>query len=197
MAEITMPSTPYPRSMVWRFIQKSQVNTSQWTGSRQVLDLGRGWWECDIELPPILGTDASAWRGFVSAVEGTVNTFRVKPVPLGNQLDVAGGTISSVGATTGGSTSISVDGAAASVTIPAGYWVSANDQLFRLTQDFVADGAGTGTMSVQPPVRGTMPDNTVFEYDDPTMLCYVSDQINENNQMGDVMTIGFSVREAF
>ena len=69
MTTITFPATPKPQSISWRLNLPAQNNVSTWTGKRQVVASGRGWWEATVSLPPIVGTSTfNAWRAFLAAM---------------------------------------------------------------------------------------------------------------------------------
>ena len=79
MTTITFPSSPKPSGMSWRLVQPAQQNVSQWTGARQVLASGRGWWECSITFPPIVGESAiNSWRAFMGLARGASDPAAVR-----------------------------------------------------------------------------------------------------------------------
>jgi len=90
MATITYPSTPKPQSMSWRLLMPAQTNVSDWTGRRQTLASGRGWWEAQITFPPIVGTtNINAWRSFIAKSRGAANDFQVPVDPVAQSASTA------------------------------------------------------------------------------------------------------------
>lgn len=197
MTLITMPSTPFAQSMDWRFIRPVQVNVSEWTGSRQALDSGRGWWECNYALPPIVGdTNARPWRSFVALALGGVNTFQV-PVTKTNQTTQTSGTPRVNGANQTGR-SLITDGWPNSVTaLRAGQYVTVGDQLLQLTANVTSNGSGQATLTFEPPLRSSPADNALITYILPYCLMYMAEEPVQGHGIGDTYTLSLNLREAF
>jgi hypothetical protein len=221
MALITFPSTPGPSSMQWRLDQPTQINTSAWTGKRQALPSGRGWWECSYNLPPIVGTAAfNPWRAFIALSRGGANEFRVPVDPTPQEPDTAtptdGSTLSldfivreyfSLGGTTSldayvsgaGQTgrSLTTGGWPSSDTVlAAGEFVTINDQLLQLTADVVSDGSGNATITFEPPIRVIPASGDSIEYRNPYALMYLTEIPVYDVSMGYAYSIQLNLREA-
>jgi hypothetical protein len=78
MAVITLPDNNF-RSAQWTLVQPTQVNRSEFTGARQVMQLpGASYWRASVEHVPIKGeANVRAWRSFFARLQGQVNTFRL------------------------------------------------------------------------------------------------------------------------
>jgi hypothetical protein len=191
-----MPSTPYARSIDWSLVRPVQVNVSEWTGARQALDLGRGWWECDYTLPPIVGNDARAWQVFVALARGGANTFEVLVTPSKQSPFVSAVPLVNGGSQTG--RSLVTDGWPVSATpLYAGQYVTVNDQLLQLTADVTANGSGQATISFEPPLRASPADNAAIEYLRPYCLMYVTQEPVQGGTIGQTYTLALKLREAF
>lgn len=196
MTTITLPSTPKPQTMSWRLLMPTQANVSSWTGKRQVVASGRGWWECDFNLPPIVGsTNINAWRAFVALARGTANDFYIPVDPTAQS--ALSNTVRTNGVDQTGR-AIATDGWPNSTTVlQAGQFVTINDQLLQVTSNVTSNGSGQATIAVEPPVRQPVADNSVVEYKNPFCKMYMTEEPNISVEPGYVYNISLRLREAF
>lgn len=198
MATITFPSEPGPQSMQWRLNQPTQINVSEWTGRRQALSSGRGWWECTYQLPPVVTTASfNPWRAFLALARGGANEFQVPVDPTAQEPDTEGasgatldlnfaireyfvtnGSVSNAYINAGGQTgrSLTTSGWPENDTVlSAGEFVTINDQLLQLTADVVSDNSGNATITFEPPIRTSPANNDPIEYRNPYALMYLAE----------------------
>lgn len=196
MTTITLPSSPKPQTMSWKLTQPAQNNISQWTGARQVLPSGRGWWECQITYPPIVGTtNFNTWRAFIALLRGPANDVRI-PTDVTAQSAIAN-TMSVNGANQTGR-SINVDGLPNSTTVlTAGQFVTIGNQLLQLTADVTTNGSGQATLSFEPAIRAAPADNATVEFKNPYALMYLADEASYSVEPGYVYSLSLSLRESF
>lgn len=196
MTTITLPSTPKFQSVTWKLVQPAQNNISQWTGARQVLPSGRGWWECQITLPPIVGsTNFNPWRAFTALMRGAANDVQI-PVDPTAQSSIAN-TMSVNGAGQTGRT-LNVDGLPNSTTVlTAGQFVTVGNQLLQLTANVTTNGTGQATLSFEPALRASPADNAVVEFKNPYCLMYLVDDPTYSTEPGYVYSLSLNLREAF
>lgn len=196
MTMITFPSTPAPAGTRWTLIQPAQNNINTWTGGRQVIASARGWWECTYTLPPIVGTsNFNPWRSFIAAMRGSVNDAQI-PVDPTEQVG-ASGTAQIAGAGQYGR-SLITDGWTPSTTIlVAGQFVTIEDQLLQLTSDITSDGGGNATISFEPSIRVSPPDNASIEYRNPYCLMYINDTPSYSVAPGYVYSLSLELKESF
>lgn len=215
MATITFPSTPKIQTINWRLIEPAQANISEWTGSRQVLASNRGWWECEITMPPVVGeANARAWLSFMAQARGKVNDFRIPatpneqtnawPVPapelwlnfLGQSYSVGDEpSINGAGQT---GRSLATDGWPPSTTVLyAGQFVTINNQLLQLTADVASNAAGQAIITFAPTIRVSPADNAPIEFRNPYALMYSVDDFSYSVEPGMVYSLSFNLRESF
>lgn len=196
MTTITFPSSPKPSGMSWRLVQPAQQNMSEWTGARQVLASGRGWWECSVTLPPIVGEAAvNPWRAFFGLARGAANDFQV-PV---NEIAQSGlsvtARINGAGQT---GRSLNTDGWPNSTAVlSAGQFVTIGNQLLQLTADVTSNGSGEATLSFEPAIRVSPADNAVIEYKNPYALMYFVDNPGYSVEPGLIYSLTLNLRESF
>ena len=195
MATITYPSTPKPQSMSWRLLMPAQTNVSDWTGRRQTIASGRGWWEAQITLPPIAGTTRiNAWRSFIAKSRGAANDFEVPVDPT--EQSVSRGTVLVRGGGQTGRT-LSTDGWTGTTTaLLAGQYVTVNKQLLQLTENVTPSG-GIATLTFEPPLRAAPADNLAIEYRNPFCLMYMVEEPTLSVETGYVYSLSLNLRESF
>lgn len=196
MAVITLPATPKPASAAWRLVQPAQQNISDWTGRRQVLPSGRGWWECSISMPPIVGsTSAGTWLAFLANTAGTANTFNV-PAAIAQQSALTA-TVLVNGAGQTGKT-LATDGWPTSQTVlKAGQFVTVNSQLLQLTADATTNSSGQVTLQFAPSLRLSPADNLAVEYKNPYAVMSLTEDTGYSVDLGAIYSLQFQLREAF
>ena len=196
MATITYPSTPKPSGMSWRLVMPSQTNVSEWTGRRQTIASGRGWWECQITLPPIVGTTSvNTWRSFIAKARGRANDFQIPVDPTAQSASTATPLVN--GASQTGRT-LATDGWPVSTTVlVAGQYVTINNQLLQLTENITSNGSGVATLTFEPPIRVSPADNAAIEYKNPYCLMYFVEEPTLSVENGYVYSLSLNLREAF
>lgn len=196
MTTITLPADPVPSAMSWRLVQPAQNNISEWTGARQTVASNRGWWECQLELPPIVGTtNFNAWRAFVASMRGPVNTVQIPVDPVAQSALANTARVNGAGQY---GRSIVTDGWPSSTTVLyAGQFVTIGDQLLQLTSNITSDGSGNATISFEPHIRVLTTDNAVIEYKNPYCLMYLDEVPPYNVESGYVYSLSMTLRESF
>lgn len=196
MTTITFPSSPKPSTMSWRLVQPAQQNISQWTGARQVLASGRGWWECSLTLPPIVGeTAVNSWRAFTALARGAANDFRVPVNELSQSSSTATPQINGANQT---GRSLNTDGWPNSTTVLyAGQFVTIGNQLLQLTADISSNASGQATISFEPAIRVSPSDNAAIEFKNPYALMYFVEDPGYSVEPGLVYSMSFNLRESF
>ena len=196
MATVTYPSTPKPSGMSWRLVMPSQTNVSEWTGRRQTIASGRGWWECQITLPPIVGTtNVNAWRSFVAKARGRANDFQIPVDPTAQSASASTPLVN--GASQTGRT-LATDGWPVSTTVlVAGQFVTINNQLLQLTENVTSNGSGVATLTFEPPIRTSPSDNAAIEYKNPYCLMYFVEEPTLSVENGYVYSLSLNLRESF
>ena len=196
MATITYPSTPRPQGMSWRLVLPAQTNVSDWTGRRQTIASGRGWWEAQVTFPPIVGTtNINAWRAFIAKSRGAANDFQVKVDPTAQSSSTATPLVNGAGQT---GRTLNTDGWPTSTTVlQAGQYVTINNQLLQLTENVTSNGSGVAVLTFEPPVRVSPADNAAIEYKNPYCLMYLVEEPTLSGEVGYVYSLSLNLRESF
>jgi hypothetical protein len=174
----------------------SQTNVSEWTGRRQTIASGRGWWECQINLPPIIGTTSvNSWRSFIAKARGRANDFQITVDPTAQSTSTATPLVN--GASQTGRT-LATDGWPVSTTVlVAGQFVTINNQLLQLTENVTSNGSGVATLTFEPPIRTSPSDNAAIEYKNPFCLMYFVEEPTLSVENGYVYSLSLNLRESY
>jgi hypothetical protein len=203
--------------MAWRLVMPSQTNVSDWTGRRQTLASGRGWWECQLSLPPIVGTaNVNAWRSFIAKARGAANDFRVPVDPTAQAPNITTTAVGSLslnfttnlyqtfsptplvnGSGQTGRTLSTTGWPVSSTVLQAGQFVTINDQLLQLTENVVSNASGIATLTFEPPVRVSPANNAPVEYENPYCLMYFVEEPTLSVENGYVYSLSLNLRESF
>lgn len=196
MATITYPSTPKPQGMSWRLVMPTQTNVSDWTGRRQTVASGRGWWEAQITFPPIVGsTSINAWRSFIAKARGAANDFQVPVDPVAQSAATATPLVNGAGQL---GRTLNTDGWPTSTTVlQAGQYVTINNQLLQLTENVTSNGSGVATLTFEPPIRVSPSDNAAIEFKNPYCLMYLVEEPTLSVEAGYVYSLSLNLRESF
>ena len=196
MTTITYPSSPKPSGMAWRLVMPAQTNVSDWTGRRQTISSGRGWWECQLSLPPIVGTtNVNAWRSFIAKSRGKANDFQIPVDPTAQSTATATPLVNGAGQT---GRTLASDGWPVSATVlVAGQYVTINNQLLQLTENVTSNGSGVATLTFEPPIRTSPSDNAAIEYKNPYCLMYFVEEPTLSVENGYVYSLSLNLRESF
>lgn len=217
MATITYPSTPKPQGMTWRLVMPAQTNVSEWTGRRQTLASGRGWWECQITFPPIAGTaNVNAWRSFLAKSRGTANDFQVPVDPTAQAPDISSSAVGSLslnfttnlyqtfsetplvnGSGQTGRTLSTTGWPVSTTVLQAGQFVTINNQLLQLTENVTSNASGIAVLTFEPPIRVSPSDNEPVEYENPFCLMYLLEEPTLSVEAGYVYSLSLNLRESF
>ena len=196
MTTRTLPSTPKPQTMSWKLVQPAQNNISTWTGKRQVVPSGRGWWECQITLPPIVSTASfNPWRAFIALMRGSANDVQI-PVDATAQSTISNTMLVNGANQTG--RNINVDGLPNSTAVLyAGQFVTIGNQLLQLTANVTSDSSGQATLSFEPAIRVAPADNATVEFKNPYALMYMMEDASYSVEPGYVYSLSLNMRESF
>lgn len=196
MATITYPATPNPQGMSWRLLMPAQTNVSDWTGRRQTIASGRGWWECQVTFPPIVGTTSvNAWRAFIAKSRGKANDFQVPVDSTAQSTSTATPQVNGAGQT---GRTLNTDGWPVSSTVlQAGQFVTIGNQLLQLTENVISNASGVATLNFEPPVRTSPADNAAIEFKNPYCLMYLVEEPTLSVETGYVYSLSLNLRESF
>ena len=122
-------------------------------------------------------------KAFIMKQRAKLNTFTVIPPIVSNAQGVASGTISVDGAISAGATTCTIDGLANNTNglLKAGdyFRFSSAIKVYMAVADLNSDGTGEGTLTLEPPLRTAIAENTSIVYDNVDFTVRLSNDIQE------------------
>lgn len=153
---ILLPLWPAPRSFQQTETSFAAMTSSPWTGSQQV-QLNQGQiWGFSVEYPPMNDAQARAWSGVLAQLNGRYGTFLFGDPKWKSPLGSWAGAPVVDGPGQAGQT-LAMRGFDVGATGKAGdyfqHGADADARLYKVTQDFTADGAGEAQVEIWPRLR--------------------------------------------
>lgn len=153
---IVLPILPAPRRFTQSETSFAAMSASPWSGAQQV-QLNQGQlWGFALEYPPMSEDQARNWAGVLAQLNGRFGTFLFGDpkwkAPRGNW--AGGGVVDGAGQT--GQTLVMRAFTAGAVGRAGDYFQhgsGADAALYRVTQDFTADGSGDAMIEIWPRIR--------------------------------------------
>lgn len=172
MSIITLPAGLVFEKANIKMARQTVVLRSRYTGKRQTLVLPYALWMFTGKIPKRDAAKAAPIRAFLMQLLGQANTFRL-PVP-GHTAPLSGysgpnGLV--IGAANMGNV-LPTDGWSASAAVlQVGDYFTVNDELKMVVGTNVAsNGSGVASITFEPRLRRSPPDNAVVNVYNPTML---------------------------
>jgi hypothetical protein len=165
---LAAPSTPNPSSSSIEPMASVGITRSPFSYQTQVQEHGGEAWRLAVQLPPMARSDAEAWIALFLSLNGSYGTFLYSDLSSNTVLGTASSDASfAVNGASETGRYIAVDGLAAGVTILKGtflqFGVGSGARLVKVVEDFVASGAGAGTLTIWPqiPAANTADDTSI------------------------------------
>lgn len=207
MALVLMPSDAVFVRTQWVPPAQNQINTSGWTGARQVLRApGVGRWRVSAALKPIAREiDVFAWRAFCTAVEGQANTFLMpycknqyrapgmgsNPVVKTGQGDLSGNETMVIAGLGAAGTKMYA-GQVITVTLPSG-----KKQMLMLKAHLIAASNGEATATFRAALRESPAGNSAVETLNPVAEMAMTDDAVPIPQDNGVYNLAFEAAEVW
>lgn len=164
MALVTLPDNGF-RNAQWTLNQPTQVNKSEWTNRRQVMQLpGAAFWTVSADHVPIIREAAfRPWRSFLAGMRGQVNTTRLIAVEEAQH----GGANPVVTSGVAGGFSVGLSGMPVSAQfLPDGAFMTityadGREQLVVVRGNVMANESGLGAAIVEPMLLASLSGATV------------------------------------
>ena len=204
----TFPSTQGLTGVSFKNSQPSLVSVSM-SGRRQAKSQGAQFFSFTVQTPPMDTAEYKEVMGFLSAQGGQYDAFQIVlpnlSTPAGS---VVGNVLDVVAAHDAGDKTIAVDGGLATKT---GYMkkgdlirfidtttAANNVKVYMLTADLDTDGAGAGTLSIEPGLIDGVDNNSTTETNDVQFTVFMTTPETEyETGIADYTMLEFEAREAF
>ncbi len=157
---IQMPGSPGVRTARFGLVAATTVFRPELGGPETVLARQGSRWRAVFTLPPMPRADAGAWTAFFAALRGAFGTFEGYDPAARTPRGAAGGTPLVAGGSQTGN-ALATDGWPASTTgvLLAGDYIELDGRYHMVVEDASSDGTGAATLSIEPALRSSPPDN--------------------------------------
>ena len=204
----TFPSTQGLRGLDFTNNQPNLISVSV-SGRRQAKSQGAQYFSFTVATPPMTTAEHKKVMGFLASQQGQFEAFQIVlpniSTPAGS---VLGNVLDVVGAHTAGDKTIDLDGGEASKTgyLKAGDMIrfintttaANNVKTYMVTADMNTDGAGAGTVSIEPGLIDGVDNNSTTETNDVQFTIFMTGATQEySSGLADFTQLEFEAREAF
>ena len=204
----TFPSSQGLRGLNFTNAQPNLISISI-SGRRQAKSQGAQAFSFTAQTPPMSIAEHKEVMGFLAAQQGQFSAFQIVlpgiSTPAGS---VTGNVLDVVGAHTAGDKTIAVDGGTATQT---GYMkkgdlirfidtttAANNVKVYILTADLDTDGAGAGTLNIEPGLIDGVDNNSTTETNDVQFTVFMTSPVQEyQTGIANYTQLEFECREAF
>jgi hypothetical protein len=178
------PSTPTPRDVVIRSQQNTIVSTTA-SGRRQARQIDGQRFALTLRFPVMSRTEFAPILAFIMKQRSQLESFTYTPATMEDTRGSAATVISVNGAHSAGDTTIDVDGMGNNLTgvLKAGDFIRFTGQtkVYMVVEDLNSNGSGAGTITIEPPLRSSLADNTVLIYNNVDFTVGLTSDIQEFN----------------
>ena len=159
----TYPTTPEFRSMNFSSEQKTITSTTD-SGKMFSVQVDGQRFKFSASYPPMSRTDFAPVLAFIMKQRSQKETFQIALPDLKNAKGDVSGTVLVNGSHSAGDTTITVD--AMTGTLKAGDLIKfAHSKVYMIVSDVTADGSNEATLTIEPPLREALADDSSVTYD--------------------------------
>jgi hypothetical protein len=180
----TFPSTPTPKDVVIRSQQNTIVSTTA-SGRRQARQIDGQRFALTLRFPVMTRAEFAPILAFIMKQRSQLESFTYTPATMEDTRGSASTTISVNGAHSAGVTSVAVDGMGNNLTgvLKAGDFIrfTGQNKVYMVIDDLSSNGSGAGTLTIEPPLRSALSDNTVLIYNNVDFTVGLTSDIQEFN----------------
>lgn len=159
----TYPTTPEFRTLGFTSEQKTITSTTD-SGKMFSVQVDGQRWKFSAQYPPMSRSTFAPVYAFIIKQRSQKETFQIVPPVISSAQGNVSGTILVKNSHTAGDTTITVD--AMTGTLKAGDLVKfAHSKVYMVVADVTADGSNEATLTIEPPLREALADNSSVTYD--------------------------------
>jgi|TARA_R100000479_G_scaffold72877_1_gene35260 hypothetical protein len=159
----TYPTSPTFRAIGFSSEQKTITSTTD-SGKMFSVQVDGQRWKFSASYPPMTRSTFAPVYAFIIKQRGQKETFTIVPPVISNAQGNVSGTVLVNGSHTAGDTIIAVD--AMTGTLKAGDLIKfSHSKVYMVVSDVTADGSNEATITIEPPLREALADNSSVTYD--------------------------------
>jgi len=177
-------SGSYPTSPVFKAIsfgseQKTLTSTTD-SGKMFSVQIDGQRWKFSASYPPMTRANFAPVYAFIMKQRSQKETFTVIPPIISNAQGNVSGTVLVNNAHTAGDTTITVD--AMTGTLKAGDLVKfSHSKVYMIVADVTADGSNEATLTIEPPLREDLANNSSVTYDNVPITVRLTNDLQQFN----------------
>ena len=175
----TYPTTPEFRSMNFASEQKTLTSTTD-SGKMFSVQVDGQRFKFSASYPPMSRTDFAPVLAFIMKQRSQKETFQIALPDLKNAKGDVSGTVLVNGSHSAGDTTITVD--AMTGTLKAGDLIKfSHNKVYMIVADVTADGSNEATLTIEPPLREALTDNSSVTYDNVQFTVRLVNDVQQFN----------------
>ena len=175
----TYPTSPEFRTLDFSSEQKTLTSTTD-SGKMFSVQIDGQRWKFSASYPPLSRSDFAPVYAFIVKQRSQKETFTIVPPVISSAQGNVSGTILVNGSHTAGDTTITVD--AMTGTLKAGDLIKfAHSKVYMVVSDVTADGSNEATITIEPPLREALADNSSVTYDNIPFTVRLTNDIQQFN----------------
>ena len=186
----TYPTSPEFASIGFSSEQKTITSATD-SGKMFTVQVDGQRFKFSASYPPMSRSEFAPVYAFIMKQRSQKETFQIALPDLKNAKGDVSGTVLVNGASLAGETSVTVDGMTG--TLKAGDFIKFQgfDKVYMVVEDVTAS-AGDATLTIEPPLREILPNNTTVVYDNVEFTVRLTNDVQEFNT-GDLDLYRFEV----
>ena len=173
----TYPTSPTFKTLGFSSEQKTLTTDS---GKMFSVQIDGQRWKFSASYPPMGRSTFAPVYAFIMKQRSQKETFTIVPPVISSAQGNVSGTILVNGSHTAGDTTITVD--AMTGTLKAGDLIKfAHSKVYMVVSDVTADGSNEATLTIEPPLREALADNSSVTYDNVPFTVRLTNDIQQFN----------------
>ena len=173
----TYPTLPTFKTLGFSSEQKTLTTDS---GKMFSVQIDGQRWKFSASYPPMGRSTFAPVYAFIMKQRSQKETFTIVPPVISSAQGNVSGTILVNGSHTAGDTTITVD--AMTGTLKAGDLIKfAHSKVYMVVSDVTADGSNEATLTIEPPLREALADNSSVTYDNVPFTVRLTNDIQQFN----------------
>lgn len=175
----TYPTSPEFRSMNFSSEQKTITSTTD-SGKMFSVQVDGQRFKFSASYPPMSRTDFAPVLAFIMKQRSQKETFQIALPDLKNAKGTVSGTVLVNGSHTAGDTTITVDGMTGNLL--AGDLIKfSHGKVYMIVADVTADGSNEATLTIEPPLREALADDSSVTYDNVQFTVRLINDVQQFN----------------
>tara|TARA_R100000654_G_scaffold11904_5_gene25929 strand:+ start:718 stop:1305 length:588 start_codon:yes stop_codon:yes gene_type:complete len=175
----TYPTSPTFKTLGFSSEQKTLTSTTD-SGKMFSVQIDGQRWKFSASYPPMGRSTFAPVYAFIMKQRSQKETFTIVPPVISSAQGNVSGTILVNGSHTAGDTTITVD--AMTGTLKAGDLIKfAHSKVYMVVSDVTADGSNEATLTIEPPLREALADNSSVTYDNVPFTVRLTNDIQQFN----------------